>query len=143
MIQRLNSFLSFNLNFAITDCLFSFFIKLFDYSIFFSISVQTCSFYPHKPRVKDLEQQHFRLSLLSCFGYSRFFYNSHTADTSLPPALRLAHCKIQTRTKLYNAEVVNEHRQSLSFLTDIISRVLFIFRRPPLEGFLCGAYSNG
>ena len=29
------------------------------------------------------------------------------------------------------------------FLTDIISRALFIFRQPPLEGLFCGANTNG
>lgn len=56
---------------------------------------------------------------------------------------RLAPDIVQTRTKPYQAEVVNEHRQSLIFLTDIISRALFIFRRPPLEGLFCGANTNG
>lgn len=59
------------------------------------------------------------------------------------PAFRLALDIVQTRTKPYQAEVVNEHRQSLIFLTDIISRALFIFRRPPLEGLFCGANTNG
>ena len=91
-----------------------------------------------------MELQHFR--------WVRFFipdivciipYNSHTADTSLPLALRLALGAIQMKTKLHQAEVVNEPRQSLIFLTDIVRRALFIFRQPPLEGLFCGASTNG
>lgn len=97
------------------------------------------------PQSRGKEQQHFSLSLLSCFGYSKYNALQHAKPPmrAFIPAFRLALDIVQTRTKPYQAEVVNEHRQSLIFLTDIISRALFIFRRPPLEGLFCGANTNG
>ena len=57
--------------------------------------------------------------------------NPHTANANLQLAFRLVYYKIRTRTKFYNTEVIKEHRQSLEFLTDIISRAFFLPRSDP------------